>query len=146
MRFSLELFFCLFSLWCPAHSWRFKRWPFFDYLLFFSQPFPKISTTDTHKRTLGQAGDTAQKSQCLGCHGACSNSLVKEPCRVTFSSQAVVRSSESVTRCISPRLRQCANNYREPEACVCIWRRNCAVGGMCSAAALCSSHDLDSLM
>lgn len=64
----------------------------------------------------------------------CLNSVVKAACTVTFSFQAVVSSSESVALCISLRLGQCANNYSEPEACVCIWRGSCAVGGMCAAA------------
>lgn len=38
------------------------------------------------------------------------------------------QTSESATYCVS-LLKQCASNYRAPEARVCIWQQSCAVGG-----------------
>lgn len=38
------------------------------------------------------------------------------------------QTSESGTYCVS-LLKQCASNYRVPEACVCIWQQSCAAGG-----------------
>lgn len=38
------------------------------------------------------------------------------------------QTSESGTYCVS-LLKQCASNYRAPEACVCIWQQSCAAGG-----------------
>lgn len=47
---------------------------------------------------------------------------------MTLGSQAFGQTSESGTYCVSP-LRQCASNYRAPEARVCIWTQSCAAGG-----------------
>lgn len=59
--------------------------------------------------------------------------LIKSTCSVTFSLQPCGSLPESVAHCtFPPRRRQCANNYREPEAYVCIWQRGCAEGGMCN--------------
>lgn len=87
-----------------------------------------------HRGTLGPAGWAAQKVPVSRLSWGQFKLVIKLTCSVTFSFQAVVSSSESVAYCVSLRLRQCANNYREPEACVCIWRTSCAVGGMCATA------------
>lgn len=95
-----------------------------------------------HKGTLGPAGWAAQKVPVSRLSWGQFKLVIKLTCGVTFSFQAFVSSSESVACCVSLRLRQCANNYREPEACVCIWRTSCAVGGMC-ATAMIQAHRLD---
>lgn len=54
--------------------------------------------------------------------------VIKPTCSVTFSFQALVSLSESVAySAFPPCLRQCANNYREPEAsCLHLAKRLCS--------------------
>lgn len=88
------------------------------------------TTVDTNTKRL--QGQPAQKVSVSRLSWGQFKLAIKSTCGVIVSFQAVVSSSKSVAYCVSLRLRQCANNYREPKASVCIWRRRCGVGGVCA--------------